>query len=71
MAKILHILFHFPIYLFIETKLTSIYVECLDVSSQLKFKIFLASGDFCRLQINFANSLDPDQDPRSDGPDLG
>ena len=31
---------------------------------------FLASGSFCRLLITFANSLDPDQDGHSVGPDL-
>ena len=31
---------------------------------------FLAGGDFCRLLLNFANSLDPDQDRHSVGPDL-
>ena len=31
---------------------------------------FLASGDFCRLLITFANSLDPDQDQQIVGPDL-
>ena len=31
---------------------------------------FLASGNFCRLLIIFANSLDPDQDRHSVGPDL-
>ena len=31
---------------------------------------FLASGDFCRLLITFANSLDPDQDRQNVGPDL-
>ena len=30
----------------------------------------LASGDFCRLLITFANSLDPDQDQQNVGPDL-
>ena len=30
----------------------------------------LASGDFCHLLINFANSLDPDQDRHHVGPDL-
>ena len=29
-----------------------------------------ASGDFCRLLIIFANSLDPDQARRNVGPDL-
>ena len=33
--------------------------------------LFLPSGDFCRLQITYANSLDPDQDQRNVGPDLG
>ena len=28
----------------------------------LTLTFFHASGDFCRLLINFANSLDPDQD---------
>ena len=31
----------------------------------------LASGDFCRLLMIFANSLDPDQDRQNVGPDLG
>ena len=31
---------------------------------------FLASGDFCRLLITFANGLDPDQDRQNVGPDL-
>ena len=31
---------------------------------------FPASGDFCRLQITFANSLDPDQAQQNVGPDL-
>ena len=31
---------------------------------------FLARGDFCQLQITFANSLDPDQDQQNIGPDL-
>ena len=30
----------------------------------------LASGDFCRLLITFANNLDPDHDQRNVGPDL-
>ena len=30
----------------------------------------LASGDFCRLLITFANSFDPDQDRQNVGPDL-
>ena len=32
---------------------------------------FLASADFCRLQITFANNLDPDQNRQNVGPDLG
>ena len=31
---------------------------------------FLASGDLCHLLITFANSLDPDQDQHTVGPDL-
>ena len=31
---------------------------------------FLASGDFWHLLMNFANSLDPDQDRQNVGPDL-
>ena len=31
---------------------------------------FPASGDFCRLLIIFANSLDPDQARQNVGPDL-
>ena len=31
---------------------------------------FPASGNFCRLLINFVNSLDPDQAQQNVGPDL-
>ena len=31
---------------------------------------FIASDDFCRLLLTFANSLDPDQDQLDIGPDL-
>ena len=31
---------------------------------------FFASGNICRLLINFANSLDPDQDRQNVGSDL-
>ena len=34
------------------------------------FNSFLTCGDFFRLLITFANSLDPDQDRRFVGPDL-
>ena len=30
----------------------------------------LASGDFCRLLITFANNFDPDQDRQNVGPNL-
>ena len=36
----------------------------------ITFNSFLANGDFCRLLLTFANSLDPDQDRRNVGPDL-
>ena len=36
----------------------------------LLYNSFLDSGDFCCLLINFANSLDPDQDQQEVGPDL-
>ena len=32
---------------------------------QFQLNSFLASGDFCRLLITFANSLDPDQDQQN------
>ena len=35
-----------------------------------KCESFLASGDFLRLLINFANSLDQDQDRQNVCPDL-
>ena len=35
-----------------------------------KFSYFHASGDFHRLLITFASSLDPDQDRQNVGPDL-
>ena len=34
------------------------------------YLIFLARGDFCRLLMTFANSLDPDQDRQHFGPGL-
>ena len=34
------------------------------------FNSYLASSDFCRLLIAFANSLDPDQDRQNVSPDL-
>ena len=33
-------------------------------------KFFPARGNFCRLLINFANSLDPDQNRQNVGPGL-
>ena len=36
----------------------------------LRTNSFLASSDFCRLLITFANNLDPDQDRQNVGPDL-
>ena len=36
----------------------------------LHFNSYLASGDFCCLLITLTNSLDPDQDQHSVGPDL-
>ena len=36
----------------------------------LNFNSLAANGDFCRLLITFANSLDPDQDRQKVGPDL-
>ena len=36
--------------------------EISSVSTYPAFNSFLASGDFCRLLITFANSLDKDQD---------
>ena len=40
------------------------------VIGALRVNYFLASGEFCGLRITFANSLDPDQDRHSVGPDL-
>ena len=34
------------------------------------FNSLLASGDFCRLLIAFANHFDPDQDQRDVRPDM-
>ena len=36
----------------------------------LSHNSFLASSNFCRLLIIFANSLNPDQDQQNVGPDL-
>ena len=35
------------------------------VKFYLEFNSFLASSDFCRLLITFANSLDPDHDQQN------
>ena len=40
------------------------------VTQILIFNSFPTSGDFCRLLLTFANSLDPDQAQRFVGPDL-
>ena len=42
------------------------YFQCIP----LAVNSFLASGDYCRLRLTFANSLDPDQDQQNVGPDL-
>ena len=39
-----------------------------DIRAQLNY--FLACGDFYRVFITYANSLDPDQDRQNVGPDL-
>ena len=39
-------------------------------SEGVKLNSFPARGDFCRLLITFANSLDPDQARQNVGPDL-
>ena len=36
-----------------------------------KLTLSLIAVTFCRLLINLANSLDPDQDPQNVDPDLG
>ena len=40
------------------------------VLAEAAFNSFPASGDFCRLLITFANSLDPDQAWQNVRPDL-
>ena len=40
------------------------------ISFDLSFNPFPACGNFCRLLINFANSLEPDQARQNVGPDL-
>ena len=41
-----------------------------DHADKARLNYFLTSGDFCHLLINFANSLDPDQDRQNVGPNL-
>ena len=41
-----------------------------DDTSRQRVNSFLANGDFCRLLITVANSLDPDKDGEKVGPDL-
>ena len=45
---------------------------CFETDGPISLVInaFLASVDFCRLLITFANSLDPDQDQQNVGLDL-
>ena len=46
-------------------------IYSLDVDTLIFiFCSVLASGDFCRLQMAVANSLDPDQDQQNVGTDL-
>ena len=42
----------------------------LGISTSGCFNYFHASGDFCRLLITFANSLDPDQDRQNVTPGI-
>ena len=49
-----------------NTQMENVY--CLPVSQH--FNSFPTSGDFSRLMITFANSLDPDQVRQNVGPDL-
>ena len=48
----------------------SIISRCGQNLTLYQFNSYLASGDFCRLLITFANSLDPDQDRQKVSPDL-
>ena len=41
-----------------------------ETASVIMINSFLASDDFCRLLVAYANSLDPDQDRHNVGPDL-
>ena len=41
------------------------------ILKDVNFSSFLARGDFCRLLMTIANSLNPDQDQQNVGPDLG
>ena len=49
---------------------TDIFLMGFPMYSVGSFNSFLASGNFCHLLITFENSLDPDQDRQSVGPDL-
>ena len=57
-------------------KAVILYIACNFVAGELIiqrksiFASFLASDDFCHLLITFANSLAPDHDRHSVGPDL-
>ena len=44
--------------------------RCVNKDKEAIFNSVSASGNFCRLLITFANSLDPDQDRHYVGPDL-
>ena len=44
--------------------------QCADDECKNVFNYFCARGDFCRLPISFANSLNPDQDRFKIGSDL-
>ena len=47
-----------------------LYWPQVSVSITIHINSFPASGDFCRLLITFANSLDPDQARQNVGPEL-
>ena len=45
-------------------------IICVQRIMCLSFNYFLAHSTFCDLLITFANSLDPDQDPKNISPAL-
>ena len=62
--------FTIPIVKFVMGIIFILELRSVFLDTRKALTLCLASCDFCRLLITFANSLDPDQDQQNVGPDL-